>query len=62
LGFGVGGFAPNPQSPIPNPQSPIPNPQSPFILNIILYYLIIIINIYIIKNLKEKLIISNNQN
>jgi len=27
LGFGVGGLAPNPQTPIPNPQSPIPNPQ-----------------------------------
>jgi len=23
-GFGVGGWGPNPKSPIPNPQSPIP--------------------------------------
>jgi len=26
-GWGEGGGAPTPQSPIPNPQSPIPNPQ-----------------------------------
>jgi len=24
VGVGVGGWGPNPQSPIPNPQSPIP--------------------------------------
>jgi len=28
VGFGVGGLAHTPQSPIPNPQSPIPNPQN----------------------------------
>jgi len=34
LGFGFGGMAPTPKTPIPNPQSPIPNPQSPIIFKL----------------------------
>jgi len=49
-GVGVGGVAPNPQSPIPNPQSPIPNPQ--YILQIKINLFIIFIYLKIIKEIK----------
>jgi hypothetical protein len=34
-GFGVGGLAPTPQSPIPNPQSPIPISKKEYYLKYI---------------------------
>jgi len=48
-GLGIGDWG---LGPIPNPQSPIPNPQSP--LYTLLFYLIYIIKIVIIFNIKLK--------
>jgi len=52
LGVGVWGMGPTPQPPIPNPQSPIPNPQSPKkkylyykIINKLIFFILILINI-----------------
>jgi hypothetical protein len=46
-GAGAWGLGHNPQSPIPNPQSPIPNPQNlnNYIVEILINFIFILINI-----------------
>jgi len=60
-GLGIGDWA---QSPIPNPQSPIPNPPlskyNKFNNKKYLIYILIVINLIIMKKMKKTNILSNN--